>query len=194
MNVLRSSKRRFTLFLGTLTFSAIFAPRRAHGDTDLESRFAGIRGVVVTNSLEKGSTPKRFVTAISETGTQLFAPAVISERSRDTLSYTGGTLPVPREVRITWREDADVQRVLYGEGEGWIGGRIAGDYTVEVANRIPSEVLDYVRSGRGRSLRLKFRLKDDGVLFAWDVQERYTTQYGSGLRYKLPGGDFLDIH
>ncbi len=72
--------------------------------------------------------------------------------------------------------------------------QLLGDYVVEVASRIPDEVLNYIRAGRRRALRLKFRLKDDGVLFGWDVEETHTTQHGTGLRYQFPGGDFVDTH
>lgn len=51
--------------------------------------------------------------------------------------------------------------------------------------RIPQEVIDDLhRNGGG--LRLKFRLKEDGVLFGWDI-ERDTNQ-----RYHMVGGDFKE--
>lgn len=62
-----------------------------------------------------------------------------------------------------------------------------GDYTVKVAERIPDEVLADIRRQRG-ALRLKFRLKPDGVLFGWDIERG-----GSGVsRFSLAGGDFRE--
>jgi len=60
-----------------------------------------------------------------------------------------------------------------------------GDYTVEVARRIPDEVLADIRARRG-ALRLKFRLKPDGVLFGWDIERAD----GGLSRYDMAGGDF----
>jgi hypothetical protein len=60
-----------------------------------------------------------------------------------------------------------------------------------VAERIPDSLLDYIRNNGG-ALRLKIRLKDDGVLIGWDVEEKFTTPYGSGIRYVLTGGDFRE--
>ena len=41
---------------------------------------------------------------------------------------------------------------------------------------------------RRAALRLKFRLKPDGVLFGWDIERP-----GGGIsRFDMPGGDFLE--
>jgi hypothetical protein len=71
-----------------------------------------------------------------------------------------------------------------------------------VADRIPDEVLDDIRKNGG-GLRIKLRLKDDGILLGWDVLrrkpipsvdyshcKRYECVYG--LHFEMPGGDFLD--
>jgi hypothetical protein len=43
-------------------------------------------------------------------------------------------------------------------------------------------------SAHGGSLRLKFRLEAEGVLFGWDIEWP-----GGGIsKFDLPGGDFLD--
>ncbi len=66
-------------------------------------------------------------------------------------------------------------------------GDILGDYTIPVASRIPDAVVRDIRKSGG-SLRLKFRLKPDGVLFGWDIE-----RFSGGLpRHTMPGGDFLD--
>ena len=69
----------------------------------------------------------------------------------------------------------------------WNEGTITGDYTVPVAERISQDVLDSIRS-HGGALRLKFRLKPDGVLFGWDIERD-----GGGIsKFDMPGGDFLE--
>lgn len=84
----------------------------------------------------------------------------------------------------------------------WLGGTIVGDYTIEVASRIPDAVLDSIRK-EGGALRLKFRLKDDGVLLGWDIERRpdydpTKTRTPEGLSihyppgYELVGGDFKE--
>jgi hypothetical protein len=70
---------------------------------------------------------------------------------------------------------------------------------VPVAQRIPDDILDYIRKNGG-ALRIKIRLKDDGILIGWDVEKRLPiprckvgigeTCYG--LHYLLAGGDFCE--
>jgi len=65
-------------------------------------------------------------------------------------------------------------------------GKILGDHTIAVASRIPDDVVAEIRKNGG-SLRLKFRLKSDSVLFGWDIE-----RIQGGLpRHYMPGGDFL---
>lgn len=66
-------------------------------------------------------------------------------------------------------------------------GQAAGDYTVNVASRIPDDVVTELLK-RGGSLRLKFRLKPDGVLFGWDIE-----RISGGLpKHSMAGGDFRE--
>ena len=66
-------------------------------------------------------------------------------------------------------------------------GDIVGDHTFPVASRIPDDVIREIRKNGG-GLRLKFRLKPDGVLFGWDIE-----RFAGGLpRHSMPGGDFLE--
>jgi len=67
---------------------------------------------------------------------------------------------------------------------------------VEVLSRIPEEVFEFAfarppAKELRRAIRLKFRIKEDGVLFAWDVQQMDLSPEGS-IKYALMGGDFLD--
>jgi hypothetical protein len=75
----------------------------------------------------------------------------------------------------------------YGPWGSDYRGELAGDYTVDVAARIPDAVLQDLRRQRG-NLRLKFRLKPDGVLFGWDIERG-----GGGVSlFSHAGGDFRE--
>ena len=152
-------------------------------DKKLRERFHGMHGLVLRLD---ATSPKHGVTISNETG-RLSTPVTLDPENVGTQIYTNNAMPIPKTVSATWRE-GDFKR---NEGGPWVGGTIIGDYTVPVAERIPDSILDYIRKNGG-ALRVKIRLKDDGVLIGWDVEEWYTTQYGRGLRWVLPGGDFLD--
>lgn len=143
--------------------------------SDRELRRTG--GIVVTYGLAKGASNKEGVQAISDSGYRLFGPSLLNPKNGGTLSL--GNAPFPRWVDVTWREDTT-------PGERWTTGKIIGNYRVEVLSRIPEELFEYVNSGKG-AIRLQFRIKDDGVLLAWDVQE---SEEGAGWVYSLHGGDF----
>lgn len=73
----------------------------------------------------------------------------------------------------------------------FVGATIIGDYRVEVLSRIPEKVFRYVSAARGRAIVLRFRIKDNGVLLAWDVQETVMHPSGGrGLMFSMHGGDF----
>ena len=100
---------------------------------------------------------------------------------------------MPASIRATW---LTCHYVSDGNGY-WKGGTLAGDHTAPVAERIPAEVIDYLRT-KGGSLRLKIRLVDTGVLIGWDIETRiYARAEDRGrvpgsIRYVLPGGDFCE--
>jgi hypothetical protein len=74
---------------------------------------------------------------------------------------------------------------------GFVGGSVVGDYKVEVLSRIPEEVFKYIAAVSGRVIVLRFRIKDDGVSLAWDVQETVThPKGGRNLVFSMHGGDF----
>lgn len=148
-------------------------------------------GVVIKYEIMPGSAEKHGIKAVTDEGKQIFghaglrAPEILG-RSGGTLSYIGAG--IPKWIRVTW------QTPIYGKLTTSTGkvvdtldfGEIVGDYTLQIANRIPPEVLKYASQGEDRAIRLIFRLKDDGVLLAWDVQE----WYGGLWAYSLHGGDF----
>lgn len=81
----------------------------------------------------------------------------------------------------------NINFIHQGPWGGSYAGKVLGDYTIPVASRIPDEVVREIRKNGG-GLRLKFRLKPDGVLFGWDIE-----RFAGGLpRHSMPGGDFLE--
>ena len=166
-------------------------------ETVLKSKFKGINGVVLRLD---SSGEKRYIKITNEFDVRIAAPAGLSNKGHQNLASMGNTLPIPKSVRATWREGA---HSVWGKDGGidWEGGAIRGDYTIPVASRIPDEVLDYVRARRrpervaGRTLRIKIRLMDDGVLLGWDVEESVWNpdrRDGQFLRYQMAGGDFKE--
>jgi len=146
----------------------------------------------------------------NEDGTIIAALASVGPAAGSISAYPGGERSVPQAIRATWREGEFEQSNV---GRTWVGGTIVGDYTVPVADRIPDDVLDYIRSEKqepywigksavdgsdvyatpiGRALRLKIRLTDGGVLIGWDVEERIRTKYTTAITHKMPGGDFKE--
>jgi hypothetical protein len=148
--------------------------------TDRELRGMGF---VVVYKLDSGASEKEGVNALTDAGNRLFGASLMNQRGGGGTSAIGGgsKMSFPRWVRVTWRENTI-------PGERWTTGKVVGDYTVEVLSRIPEEVFTYAAAARGRAIVLRFRLKDDGVLLAWDVQE--SSANGQGWIYKMHGGDF----
>lgn len=141
-------------------------------------------GVVIRSELAPGATPKAGVLGVTDAGRQLFGHGGLDARGGGTSSYAGAGLP--QWVRVTWREGKVVQDAATA---GWKGGTVIGDYRVEVASRVPADVQRYAAADPDRAVRLIFRIKDDGVLLAWDVQE--VPPYGrGGWLYSMRGGDF----
>lgn len=165
-------------------------------DVRLRKKFRGIYGLVVRID---ATSPKHGVTLTNERGRVIDSPSILAPKGGGSLTYTDNSMPVPKAVRATWRENP---KAIWGKSGGieW-EGTIIGDYTVPVAERIPDSILDYIRENGG-ALRLKIRLKDDGILIGWDVEhvipykdwKPNSLGLGSGVSYRMPGGDFLDTH
>ena len=141
--------------------------------------------VVVYQAVPGSSETKQGINAVSDEGIRLFGPSGLSapkypQHGGGTSSFGG--IGIPKWVRVTWRKDTQ-------PGEYWTTGTVIGDYKVEVASRIPPEVLQYASEKKGRAIRLIFRIKDDGVLLGWDVQE-VPPRGGGGWVRSLHGGDF----
>lgn len=141
-------------------------------------------GMVVEDTLAPGASEKAGVQGVSDTGHQLFGHARLTAEGGGTSGLGGAS--IPRWVRVTWREGPGIE--MDWTNGGWKGGSVVGDYTVPVLERIPPEAFALVKAAPGRALRLSFRIKDDGVLFGWAVQ-----QAGPSSFYDLKrGGDFTD--
>jgi hypothetical protein len=139
-------------------------------------------GVVVRAEAAPGSQPKEGVRGFADSGAHLFGFGLLNTKQVDNSSYGGAG--VPEWVRVTWRKDTT-------PGEYWTTGTVIGDYKIDVATRIPEDVSKYASQGKGRAIRLIFRIKDDGVALAWEVQESVKhPNGGSGQVFSLRGGDF----
>jgi hypothetical protein len=94
---------------------------------------------------------------------------------------------VPERVRVMWRDSSKLIGRPDNPSESTYAGTILGDHTFAVASRIHDDVVKDIRKNGG-GLRLKFRLKPDGVLFGWDIE-----RISGGLpRHSMAGGDFQE--
>jgi hypothetical protein len=180
-------KRRTLLMIGSLFpwLTACAQTGKPQADRELQGM-----GMVVVYKLAPGTSKKAGVQALNDAGNQMFSASSMSQQGGGGTSSVGGSskMSFPRWVRVTWREGPGIDMDF--KNGGWIGGTIVGDYKVEVLSRIPAEIFTYVAAARGRAIVLRFRLKDDGVLLAWDVQE--SSANGQGWVYRMHGGDFQD--
>ena len=154
----------------------------AIGAEDAHQRFKRIGVVLVVDAVPGAEL--RQVVFYDERFVQFYASSLVAKRNREILALGGSRVPLA--ARIVWGEGRHYD---YSHAT-WYGGTILGDYTIPVAERIPDEVLNDIRA-RGGSLRLKFRLKTDGVLFGWDI-ERDGTGTGYTFKYDMIGGDFKE--
>lgn len=160
-------------------------------DATFKNKFRGIGGVtvVVFGSL----TEHQFITFTTDSGRSLGAPSRVNQKTIQRSFYDGDSLAVPKTVRVIWKE-GDVKNDF---PRGWLGGTVVGDYTTEVAQRIPPELTDDLRRDPKGNLRIKFRLADDGVLFGWDIERRPGYDPKNGVTsvppvYSFTGGDFQE--
>ena len=143
-------------------------------------------GAVIVDELDSNSAEKNGVQATTDTGRYLFGSSLMRKGGRGTSSFIGES--APKTVRVSWRKPVPGY-IIATTGvrvETMNFGEVLGDYTIEVASRIPAEVMKYASEGKERAIKLTFRIKDDGVLLAWGVQENYGGLNTESLR----GGDF----
>jgi hypothetical protein len=114
-----------------------------------------------------------------------YARSLQKKTGRAIMAFPSGV--VPERVRVLWRDSNKIIGRVDKPHINTYAGNILGDYTFPIASRIPDEVVHEIRKNGG-GLRLKFRLKPDGVLFGWDIE-----RFSGGLpRHSMPGGDFLE--
>ncbi|WP_265310903.1 hypothetical protein [Verminephrobacter aporrectodeae] len=156
-------------------------------------KYRGIRGGVLYISAV--GEDKNNVTMLDQNGWVWHSEFSMGEGG-DSYSAYPDAMSIPRTLHVTWRtDDAEPRKNRNGVREvtsGFEGGTILGDYTVQVASRIPDDVLDFIRKNGSSLLRLKIRLADHGVLVGWDVEEWYNAIGGRTYRYVMPGGDFRE--
>lgn len=148
---------------------------------DLQKKFQGISLTLVVDAVPGAELEG--VVFYDEEGYILYASSVVAKRNREIMGL--GSPRIPLTVRSIWR---DKPTPVWGRrGSIDYEGPIIGDYITPIAERIPAAVLNDIRLHPG-NLRLKFRLKPDGVLFGWDIERAD----GDLSRFDMPGGDFLE--
>jgi hypothetical protein len=177
-------------------------------DQAIQQKFRGISGGVLY--FDASGQSKDRITMYNEKGDFWRADMGIGRGSQQS-TFTN-PLYLPKAIRVVWRSHDATQKRIYGGLEcgtrgcpeylklGWEGGTVLGDYTVPLATQIPDEVLDYIRANGG-ALRVKIRLKDNGVAIGWDVEHIIPySQWkpnklglGSGITYRMAGGDFREV-
>jgi len=129
----------------------------------------------------------------NEMGHEIGGGSLLNLRTAKKYSFPGGERGLPASIRATW---STCQRTPSGAYTG-IGSTPLGDHTAAVAERIPAEVIDYLRT-KGGALRIKVRIVDTGVLVGWDIETRVVGQAEdngkapSAIRYVMAGGDFCE--
>ncbi len=108
--------------------------------------------------------------------------------------------PVPERIRVIWRDSSD-RGFIRDVGSRYIGN-IIGDEAIEVGTRIPQELIDDLKRDPRGSLRLKFRMNNQGTFFGWDIERRpgfdpkKRDQWGEavyvGPVHSFAGGDFRE--
>lgn len=157
------------------------ALKAAEPGVEQQRRFRGVGIVLVVDAVPKAEMAG--VVFYDDWEQRIYASSIVAKRNRSVMALGGTRIPVT--VRALWR---DRPKPVWGRhGAIDYEGAIIGDHTIPVAERIPDEVLRDIRA-KGGALRLKFRLKPDGVLFGWDIERP-----GGGIsRFDMPGGDFLE--
>jgi hypothetical protein len=155
----------------------------AQQDADQQRRFKGMGLVLVTDAVA-GSEMLGVEFFADGRELPFYAKSVLARRTREIMAFPSGR--VPSQVRVVWRK---VHETFRADGRIRYAGEVAGDYTIDVAPRIPDAFLDEIRANGG-NLRLKFRLKPDGVLLGWDIQRK--AKLGNVSVFEMPGGDFLE--
>jgi hypothetical protein len=175
-------------------------------DKMLRHKYRGIYGGVLRT--DATGYPKQYVTMQTQSGQIWQARPQISHFVGNS-TFTD-SMYIPRTLHVVWRTGDVRPGRIESKNEpgsrdytraGFEGGTILGDYTVPLATRIPDEILDYIRQNGG-ALRLKIRLKDDGILIGWDVEKSLPipnckpgeVAICTAIHHFFPGGDFREAY
>jgi hypothetical protein len=148
---------------------------------DPQKKFKGMGAVLVVDAVT--GSELEYVKIYDDRGIEIYSSGIVSRRVRGIMGL--GDIYIPLTVRAVWRRGAGWDKIR----QVWNEGVIAGDFTTPVAERIPDQVLNDIRA-HGGNLRLKFRLKPDGILFGWDIER--AAPLGDVSIFEMPGGDFLE--
>jgi hypothetical protein len=180
---LEQPRKRKLLTLVALLFLASGCSKTVQTDVadDSQKRFNGMGAVLVVDAV--AAAELEHVKIYDDRGIEIYSSGIVSRRVREIMALGG--IYIPLTVHAVWRRGAGWDKVR----QVWNEGVIAGDYTISVAERIPDQVLNDIRA-HGGNLRLKFRLKPDGILFGWDIER--AAPLGDVSVFEMPGGDFLE--
>ena len=155
----------------------------------MAARPAGF-GVVVNSGLMQGAEAKYGVDIKSDSERHLAGFASLRSRNGPGLGQTSGYggIGLPAWVEESWRTGDFIQRFDPETKSVWTGGAVVGKFRVQVASRIPADVIEYASAERGRAIKLMLRLLDDDVVLGWCVQE--PSNLGVGWVFSHFGGDF----
>jgi len=156
----------------------------AQSTQDPLQRFRGIGVVLVCDAI--AGIELKGVEFYDDRQAIIYASSTQSKKGRAILALGGARVPLT--VRVVWHDSSKIVGRKENPNLDTYDGNIIGDYTLPIASRIPDEVLQEIRS-HGGALRLKFRLKTDGVLFGWDIERHI----GGAFAPLMPGGDFLEM-
>jgi hypothetical protein len=167
-------------------------------DAALRHRFRGIRG----GELRVDATflTDSVVILDAETNRQFNIGMGSFGPGGSTVSGYGGNvdgdrLVIPKHLRM--RRYAKDARFLSPDKPPYFEGAPIVDVTVPVAERIPEEALDELRTNGG-GLRLKLRIHPDTLLVGWDIEHRpgYDPKNTNNPHYPpaylMTGGDFKE--
>jgi len=143
------------------------------------------------------------VIGISDAGNFIISKSFSGAGGGNSMYLPGTNMSFPRWVKVYYRAPAKPEDVgvkidsLTGKKIDMLSnGDIFAEYKIEVLSRIPEEVFAFTYAPHDprllRIIRVKFRIKEDGVLFGWDVEQMDFRTPNGGIKYAMMGGDFLD--
>lgn len=150
-------------------------------------------GVVVDSDLMRGAATRYGIEIKSDSGRHLAGYGSLATHNAPSGGQTSGYdgMGLPQWVEVSWREPIRSKKFIPSTGNTidiLDFGKDLGRVRVEVASRIPEDVLQYASAERGRAIKLMFRILDDDVVLGWCVQE--PSKLGGGWIYSNFGGDF----